>query len=361
MAGNRGKVIAWTVALIVVFFASAGVAVSHVYYYDPKTVFDSICLLIKLGFEHLFDPGALQTKNVEMNAIDGFYEVRTRLLISVLTAACGALLAISGSLYQQVFRNPIAAPTMLGVSNGVSIGVLILILQFGGAAAFMTGTRYLYCFVGAVVILGLVVGVTLAACRGKGFSVIVMLLAGSIVSQVAGSIVGYITMLYLNDSELIAYQNILQVLDVSVEPITFAVLGAVILVSAIPVFIMRFSLNALALEPEEMRVFGMSPAVLRVVAIGFGTIMIIGCEVLVGTVSMVALFVPFISRATFGAEFRKQLLGNALIGSTILLGCRAIADLIPFAGEGFPIGVIVSFVALPFFVAAIVLQQRTWE
>ena len=361
MAGCKGKTIAWAIALACVFVASLGVAVSHVQYYGPQNVMDSLALLAKLTWAHLFDPAALQTQNVEAAAIEGFYEIRTRLLISLLTAACGALLAIAGSLYQWVFRNPIAAPTMLGVSNGVQIGVLVLVFQFGSTAAFMTAQRYAYCFIGALAILAIVVITSLAAGGKRGFSVVVMLIVGSVVSQVVGTIVSYITMLYMDDAMLIAYQNILQVLDVTVEPITFAVLGVSVLVCVAPIIVLRFSLNALALEPDEAYAFGISLSRLRVIALIMGTIMIIACEVLVGTVSMVSLFVPFISRAMFGAEFRKQLIGNALIGSTVLLVCRTIADFIPFVGEGFPIGVIVRFVALPFFVAVIVLQQRTWE
>lgn len=381
MAGFRLKKTVWALALVVVFLASLCFAVSHFEIYSPIDVARALGLALQLVWESLVDPSALTTQMQRIAEIPCFYEVRTRFLVSVLTGGCGAMLALAGALYQWVFRNPIAAPTMLGVNNGVSIGVLLLVLQYGSAAQFMTGQRYLYCFVGAVVILALVTGITFIASRAGGgkrkargkkgnrgkrskvrrpFSVITMLLVASIISQLIGAVMTYVTAT-MDDAQLLTYTAILQMLNVNVEPLTFAVLGITVLVGCVPLAIMGFSLNALALPDEEAHTMGVNLTPARIAALAMGTVMIVSCEVLTGTVSMVSLFVPFIARAQFGAEFRRQTVGNVLIGAVVLLVCRTIAGSIPFVGDGFPLGVVVSLVSLPFFVAIVVTKQRTWE
>lgn len=351
----------WGAMTLVAVLVSCCAAVSHVEIYSPQEVAQSLGLLARWCAASVFDPPALPGLGMEAAALGPYYEVRTRLLISLLTVGCGVLLAVSGSVYQLVFRNPLAAPTMLGVSNGVQIGVLVLVLQFGGVAVFMNSTRYLYCFIGALVVLALVLVVTLLVCGRGAFSVYTMLLIAAVFSQIFGSISGYIVSSVFDDETLIVYQEILQVMDVSVEPLTFALLAIALVVAVIPIVLCSFSMNALSFSKDEASLMGVSQNGLRAVALALATVMIIAAEVLVGTVSMIALIVPFISRAFFGAEFANQLKGDVVIAPLVLLICRFIADCIPFVGLGVPIGVVVNFVLLPFFAIIVARGSRTWE
>ncbi len=351
----------WGIATLAAVFLSCSAAVSHVEFYSAADVIQSLCLLARWCVASIFDPSALPDLGAQAAALGPYYEVRTRLLISLLTVGCGVLLAVSGSVYQLVFKNPLAAPTMLGVSNGVQIGVLILVLQFGGAAVFMNSTRYLYCFIGAVAILAFVLVVTKLICGRGSFSVYTMLLVAAIFSQIFGSISGYILSSVFDDDTLIVYQEILQVMDVAVEPLTFAILAIALAAAVVPMFALSFSMNTLSFAKEEANLMGISQNALRAVSLTLATVMIIAAEVLVGTVSMVALVVPFISRAFFGAEFSNQLKGDLVIAPLVLLICRFIADSIPFVGLGVPIGVVVNFVLLPFFAIIVAGRYRTWE
>jgi ABC-type Fe3+-siderophore transport system permease subunit len=76
---------------------------------------------------------------------------------------------------------------------------------------------------------------------------------------------------------------------------------------------------------------------------------------------MVSLVVPFAARAVFGSEFRKQLLGNVLLGALVLLVCRDLVSCIPFVGDGVPLGTMVTFVTLPAFVWVMAIAQRQWN
>ena len=105
---------------------------------------------------------------------------------------------------------------------------------------------------------------------------------------------------------------------------------------------------------------GGRPAALRVLSIIAGSIMILTAQVFVGSASSFALVVPFLARYLFGSEFRRQLWGNVLLGTIVLLICRDLTVLIPFPGIGLPIGVVAGAVTLPLFVWATTFSRKGW-
>jgi iron complex transport system permease protein len=239
---------------------------------------------------------------------------------------------------------------------------MMLLVYTNGAMAFsMLRERYILCYGFGAAIL---VFVTLAGRRlsGKGrpFDIVTMLLIGSIFSQLIGFVVSYVT-LYLMDPDMYEiYFNISQALVVDTSFLSWTALGVASAASAIPVFVLRFRLNALAFTEEEVRLFGVNFTTLRAAALICGAIMILAAQVHVGMVGMISLIVPFLSRSVFGCEFRKQLVGNLCIGPILLLACRDVADLIPFVGDGIAVGSAVSVVALPVFMVIMAKQMRGW-
>ena len=135
--------------------------------HTPAEVVKSIVTWFQLTFAEVFHtPMALRYYEItgEMPYYGGVIE---RIRLMAMTFLCGALMALSGSIFQTVFRNPMAAPTMLGVSAGVNAGVLVLVLQYEFAATTMLFYKYVYCYIGAVIMLTLVL-VMRKISSGKG-------------------------------------------------------------------------------------------------------------------------------------------------------------------------------------------------
>ena len=356
----RTKKIVLGVALVVLLFASLCITVDY-----GVISFDHVLNTIKIFFQRIYlqvftTQEKLNTTQV-MEMEPYYYQVTTRFSISVLTAVCGALLALSGCLYQNVFRNPIAAPTMLGVTSGVNIGLLVLVILFGSSAAYMTGWRYLFCYAFSAVVL-LLVFLGGKAMGGTGnFNTVNMMLVGSVVSQLVGTVTTFITNIFMDDELYEVYFEVQEQLDVDASWVSWLSLAIVCVVSITPIFMMRFSLNALSFTDQDSKLLGVNTNVLRMVSLLCGSIMVIAAMIYCGNVSMVSLLVPHISRLLFGSEFRKQFAGNILIGSVLLLFCRDLCALIPFLDTGIPIGTMVTFVTLPFFVWMLAVQQRSWE
>ncbi|MEA4921822.1 MAG: iron ABC transporter permease [Eubacteriaceae bacterium] len=289
-----------------------------------------------------------------------YYDVISRLKITAITFICGIMLAMSGSIFQSVFRNPMAAPTMLGVSTGVNLGILILVLQFGGFAVNMPLEKYVYCYIGAAVMLAIVIGLGKLSSGKNKMSVYDLLIVGAIVSQLVGAVQTYITYNMEND-ELLLYQEISRAISVNTDNISFAFLGIAVLVCIIPMYMIRFSFNAVCFDNDDSRSMGVNSGAMKLATLILGTFMITAAMVHCGTVGMITLIAPFISRGVFGAEYRKVFWGNLLIGGILLVVCRDVASMITFNAEGLPLGTVVNFVTVPIFVIIMIKQRRVFE
>lgn len=275
-------------------------------------------------------------------------------------AVCGVMLAISGMLYQNAFRNPIAAPSMLGVTNGVTFAILILVMQFSYLANEHLGLYFLYSYIGGALVLVLVmIGGKWTSGKRK-FNVVNMILIGTIVSQLLGVVITYVQNTFMTDMDWDAYTKLVSAVGItSVWTYVSLIVGA--LVSLIPIFLFRFRLNLVSFSDEETKFLGVDPERLRLLALGCGSIMILTAQVNAGQVAMMSLVIPFIVRAVFGAEFRKQLGGNVLIGAILLIVCGILSNMIIINEMKAGLGAISTLIALPLFVWMLAIRQRSWD
>lgn len=329
---------------------------------NPADVLQAIAMHVALPVQQLMGNAPQFTHLQLVEQYPAYLQVEQRFAVSLVTALCGLLLAVAGSLYQMVFRNPIAAPTMLGVSNGVSLGVLVFVLVYGQAAVYMDGLRCVFSYAGAVAVLLLVLLLTKLICgKSRQFSIFELLLTGSIFSQVCGSVVQVVQDTVMSDELWEVYRQVSEATNSVITPVTIVTVLVVAAVTLVPVFLMRFSINSVSFTSLEERLMGLDTRRLKVLCLVFGTCMVIVAQVTVGTVSMVALVVPFVSRALFGTEFKHQLWGDLIMGAVLLLLCRDLVLLFPFYGMELTMGCVVSFITLPFYVWIVASKQRGWD
>ena len=308
---------------------------------------------------HAFEP---HTKAWLAANCSCYWAVSERLQVVGVTLICAALLSISGALYQNVFANPIAGPGMLGASSGVSLGMMLLVALFGSQALSMVRERYIFCYgLGAAVLLAVILAGKKLSGRGKPFDIVTMLLIGSILGQLIGFVVSYMTLFVMDADDYQAFFTLSQMLTVDTSAISWLTLALVSLAAIVPVYLLRFRLNALSFTEEEARPLGVNMTRLRAVALIAGAVMMLAAQIHTGAVGMITLLAPFIARSTFGCEMSRQLAGSVLVGMPLLLVCRDITDCIPFVGDGIAIGSVVSVVALPLFILIVVRGMRGWE
>lgn len=374
------KVAIWALIIIALFIPSLGIFGANSDTGVGQYVVFSPVEVLRVLFDHVYNFAASSThlfaaKSTQIygaplwslmregvTGIHLYVGVETKMGILGVTLICAVLLSVSGMLYQNVFKNPIAGPGMLGVSSGVSLGMMILVYVYGADALSLLWQRYALCYgIGAAILLFVIVAGRKLSGKGRPFDIVTMLLIGTILSQLIGFVVTYVTMFVMDPDMYQIYITLSQMLVVDTSAASWVALLSAAAVSLAPVIYLRFRFNALSFDEQEVKMLGINFTALRAVALVCGAIMILAAQIHIGAVSMVSLIVPFMSRSWFGCEFRKQLVGNVCISTVLMLVCRDIVDLIPFVGDGIGIGSAVSLVALPVFLLIMARHMRGWE
>lgn len=264
----------------------------------------------------------------------------------VLTAwLAGAALALSGMVFQAVFRNPLATPYTLGVSGGASLGASIWIrLGLTGAILGFAGVS-IGALLGALGAVSLVYGLT--RLRG-GFSSTTLLLAGVAVGFFFSSLI----MLIQYASGLTHSFRIMRWMMGSLEvagwePVRH--LAVCLAVAGIPVALLTRELNLLLTGEDLAASRGANVDALKKGLFVCTSIMVGAVVAFCGPIGFVGMIVPHICRLLVGSEHRT-LMPAALFGGGLFLAvCDTFARTVLAPAE-IPVGVITSLIGGPFFV-----------
>ena len=124
---------------------------------NPLDALVNIVTWVRLSFSDLFSLSYYDSRDEIIAGLNYYAETVIRLRSALLIIASGAVLAVSGCIYQAAMRNSMAVPTMLGVSSGVNLGKILLVWQFGEQVYFLTTQRYIYCYGIAAAVLAHIV------------------------------------------------------------------------------------------------------------------------------------------------------------------------------------------------------------
>lgn len=275
-----------------------------------------------------------------------------RLPRTLMSAAVGIGLGISGAALQGLFRNPLAEPSLIGVSSGAAFAAaLVLVLGLGGAFALPLGA-----FTGGLLVSLLIYAF---ARRGGRAQMATMLLAGIAVNAALGAAISFLV--FLAD-------------DAALRDITFWLLGSLsgsvwrlVLVCA-PLIIVaslllaRYggALNLLSLGDAEARHMGLRVGRAQFVIVA-GAALATGAGVAVaGIVGFVGLAAPHIVRLVVGPDHRRLLPASALAGAVLVLGSDLFARTIVEPAE-MPVGIVTAVIGAPVFLFLIDRSRRSLE
>lgn len=290
-----------------------------------------------LGLRRIFEILCGSCTDESLRAL--FFEIRLPRLAAGIFA--GASLASAGAAMQTLFRNPLADPSITGVSSGAALGAALSIFLFSSsffslqafALAFGLGAAF------SVWGLGRVDG------RISAFS---MLLAGIAVNAFCGAIVGF-AMYGVREAGLKGFIFwTLGSLDAAVWP-SLAAASCVSLAAWLVLMFNARGLNMLTLGREGAYHSGADVGRLQLVAILCASLMTASCVALCGVIGFVGLVVPHIVRMLSGPDNRTLIPLSALGGACLLVSADIVSR-IANPTDNVPIGVITALVGAPFFV-----------
>ena len=308
--------------------------------------------IIDLGFE-VFQSSDKDTAAQQAKTI--LFDIRLpRICLAILI---GAILAISGAVMQGLFRNPLAAPSLIGVSSGASVGASVVIVLAGAWLQSNTASGLslvaVGAFIGSFLVTVLVYRLSTSA---LGTSVTTMLLAGIAVSALAGAVSGLLS--YYADNEMLRQISIWQMGNLSTANWQRVLVLTVVAILVLSLFPRESkSLNALLLGESEARHLGIDVQQVKrklilLTTLGIGTAVAIG-----GMIGFVGLIVPHIVRLLIGPDHRWLLPASALAGGVLLLLADTIARII-IAPTELPTGILTAILGAPFFIMLLVQQRR---
>jgi iron complex transport system permease protein len=263
----------------------------------------------------------------------------------VAAALVGGMLAIAGSAYQGVFRNPLADPYLLGVAAGAGLGATIAIAVGPGShqlvpvAAFAGGT-------GAVV-LTYALGRSAGRARATG----ALVLAGVTVTAFLTAIQTFVQQ-QRTDTLRDVYSFLLGGFSTSTWH-DVAVTAPYVVVSSIVLILHRRVLDVLALGDDEAATLGINVGRVRLLVVLAATAGTAAAVAIGGLIGFVGIIVPHTIRLLMSTSYRAVVPLSLVVGAGFLVLTDVIARTV-LSPQELPIGVITAFLGAPFF--AIVLK-----
>ena len=302
-------------------------------------------------FDILAATSGADNKNLQAHSII----LDIRLPRIVLALLVGAVLAVLGTVMQGLFRNPLADPSLIGVSGGASVGASVVIVLVGGAMVSpLAGLSLISfgAFIGGVISTLVVYRV---ATSSLGTSVTTMLLAGIAIGAIAGAFNSLLS--YFSDNQMLRQISVWQMGNLGgANWLKVSIMAAVSVLLLLVLPSQSKSLNALLLGESEARHLGIDVQKVKRRLI-FLTALGVGISVaLAGLIGFVGLIIPHMVRLLIGPDHRWLLPATALAGASLLIIADSIARVVVLPTE-LPTGILTALLGAPFFVALLIRQR----
>ena len=286
----------------------------------------------------------------------------SRLPQALTAIMAGAGLAVSGLQMQTVFRNPLAGPSVLGISNGSALGVAFVVLlsgRIGGVALSRLGylgdaAMSVAAIIGALGVLILIVWISN---RVKGN--VTLLIIGVMIGYLANAIIGVLKFLSPEeDVKAFVVWGLGSFSRVSGdEMVLFVVLMTVLL--PLTMLLVK-TMNLLLLGDRYAANLGLNIRRSRLLVILSSGVLVAIVTAYCGPIMFIGLAVPHLARALFRSSDHRVLMpATALCGAALALFCNLIARMPGFEGV-LPVNSVTALVGAPV-IAAVLFRKRNNE
>jgi iron complex transport system permease protein len=260
----------------------------------------------------------------------------------VLAIVVGASLAVAGTGFQGILRNPLADPYTLGVSTGASVGAAIMI-HFGLMQVMGQWTVPLVAFVTGIITLVFVF--YLSRIGGK-MSMETLILAGVVVNAFLGSFVQFMVSLSNNVVNAILYWLMG---SIAMKGWIYSeVLFPYLLLGFLVLLIYGRAMNLFALGERQAAHLGISVERTKIIVLVVSTLLTAAAVSVSGVIGFVGLVVPHVIRLLVGPDYRIIIPIATIGGGIYVLWADTIARVI-LSPRDIQLGIITAFIGAPFF------------
>ncbi len=267
----------------------------------------------------------------------------------LLAGLVGAALAVAGTTYQGLFRNPLADPYLIGVAQGAALGAVI---GFMLPVSWQLGSIPLLAFIGAVSAAAMVYSI---ARVGKTLPMTTLILAGVAIGAFLAAITSYL-MIASGDR----LQGIISWLLGSFSLTSWWQVAAVtpyILIGTLVIWLLARPLNVMQLDEEQAQQLGINVEQVKLILLGAATLITAAAVCFCGIIGFVGIIIPHAMRLIWGPDHRFLLPLATLAGAIFLILADTAARTM-LAPTEVPIGVITALLGAPFFLYLLRQKKR---
>ncbi len=266
---------------------------------------------------------------------------RLRLPRTIMALLTGAGLGLAGAVYQTVFKNPLASPDIIGISAGANLGAAVAIVLFSNTMA----TVGLGAFAGGIAAVACVMG--LVKCT-KTNTTATYVLSGIIISSVAQALIMLLKYYADSESQLAA-----------IEYWTMGSLASITLTKVLgilPFWIIGFTgtillnrqITLLSLNEDECRALGVRSGIVRLIVLGFSTLLVASVISVTGLISFSGLIAPHIANFLSKKRDKHYLILSSFTGAFVILFSDILARALSSAE--IPLSILTTIIGVPILV-----------
>jgi len=305
----------------------------------------AVALLMSLRFGSL-NISTADAWNAIFNYDPNVYEQtvvrKLRVPRTLIALAVGGALGVAGAVLQGVTRNPLAEPSILGISQGASLAVAIAVTYLG-----LTSPSEFVWFAFAGALLASLLVFAVGSAGQDGASPVKLALAGVVVTALLSAWTSTLLLLNRDTLDTVRFWVAGSVTGRDLNVLKFV--SPFMALGVVACIFLGHQLNVLAMGEDNARSLGMNTSRTRLMA-SFFVIIITGAAVAAaGPIGFVGLAVPHFAKALVGADFRWILPYSFGLGVILLLGADIVGRLIVRPGE-LPVGIVTALVGAPFLV-----------
>ncbi len=265
----------------------------------------------------------------------------------------GVVLALSGLLYQTLFRNALMTPYTLGISSGAVLGAGIALKLSLGTLLFGVASVTLFGFLGAMFTVLLLVYLSQFLKSSHHESLLLLGIALSLFYTSALMVVFYLGSAIQNDLLIRFTMGSLSIIGWN-SPITLGIIAFLLLLL---LYLYRFELQLLGMSETQASLKGVHTkrvTLLLLIASSFAIGVLVSMS---GPIGFVGLVVPHIVAKIYPSALSHRVLKTALFGGFFLVFCDTLTRGINTQSE-LPIGIVTAFIGAPFFIYLIIKGKK---
>lgn len=276
-------------------------------------------------------------KEVEPMTKNVFYTLRLSRTIMALIAGIG--LSVSGSVYQTVFKNPLATPDIIGVSSGANLGAAIAISFLAGG----TTTIAISAFLGGIIAVSMALFLTRIS---KNKSISTFVLAGIVIGSLSQGLIMMIKFFADPERQLAAIEFWSMGSFASITSDKLISILPFFIVGIIGLVLLRWQINILSLSDEEGKSLGVRVGIVRVGVMICATLVVASIVSITGLITFIGLVAPHLARMILKKNDTSTMILSGLIGASLLLIADTLAR--SLGSSEIPISILTTFIGAPF-------------